>query len=76
VLYKPKKVLSEYGQCNEETNELWIYARLGPAKEMQTFIHEALHAIDFTMGILEPDEKETEARAQLMYQALITAQYE
>jgi len=78
VHYKTKKELGrDYdGQCHEDTNEIWIYKRLGHAKRAQTFIHEAAHAVLFTLGHLEHDEQMVEAVAQLVYQQLITGEYD
>ena len=71
VKYKSKEVLDgDYGQCIEEDNEVWIQLGLRTNKRWQTFLHELAHAIDYTMGVFEADEKETEARSQLLYQAL------
>lgn len=77
VHYKPKKRMQGcYGQCHESTNEIWIYSRLGDKKRLQTFIHEAAHAILFTMGHLEHDEVLVEGLSQLVYQLFITGEYD
>jgi Zn-dependent peptidase ImmA (M78 family) len=81
VLYKPKKEMHSdghdcYGLCFEETNEIWIYNRLGKAKRIQTLLHEAGHAILYTMGHDNHDEREVEAAAQLIYQLLNTLEHE
>ncbi len=72
VSYKTLKELGgSYGQTDEATNALWIREGLRPDKEAQTFLHELLHAIHYSMGHADDhDEKEVEAMAQLLYQAL------
>lgn len=77
VLYKPKKEMKSegvdcYGLCFEPKNEIWIYNRLGKAKRVQTFLHEAGHALLYTLGYIEHDEQMVESTAQLVYQLLQT----
>lgn len=81
VVYKPKKQMLFdddhcYGVCLEERNELWIYNRLGQAKREQTFLHEAAHAILYTMGYHDHDEQIVEAVSQLVYQLILTQEYD
>ena len=77
VHYQSKKTLKgDYGQCDELTNEIWIYIRLGSAKRLQTFIHEVGHAILYTMGYLDHDEVKVEAVSQLVHQLIITGEYD
>lgn len=77
VHFKSKKEMkTDYGCCYEENNEIWIYNRLGHAKRMQAFIHESAHAVLFTLGYLEHDERMVEAVAQLVYQLFITREYD
>ena len=72
VRYKKKQELKgDYGACLEDKNEVWIQRGLKADKRTQTFIHELLHAIHYTMGQLDDhDEKGIEAMSQLLYQAL------
>ena len=77
VRYVSKKQLKgedgtyAYGLCNPEDYEILIHKRLGSVKRLQTFIHEAAHALLFTMGYLElHDEVKVEAVSQLVYQII------
>lgn len=79
ILYVPKRkmiaggeLIDAYGLCLPEDEEILIYKRLGPIKRLQTFIHEAAHAVMFTMGYLEHDEVMVEAMSQLVYQLITT----
>ena len=79
VIYVSKKKLKvgdeayAYGLCNPEDYEILIHKRLGSTKRLQTFIHEAAHALLFTMGYLgEHDEVMIEAISQLVYQLFTT----
>jgi len=71
-----KKLKGDYGQCDELTNEIWIYSRLGKAKRLQTFIHEAAHAVMYTMGYFDHNEVMVEAVTQLVHQLLITGEHD
>lgn len=78
VRYVPKKELKlgdgeyAYGLCVPEDGEILIYKRLGDVKRLQTFLHEAAHAVLFTMGHLVHDEVMVEAVSQLVYQIITT----
>lgn len=50
-----------------------INNKLPPEGQMQTFLHQLLHAVQFTMGNLgDHDEKEIDATAHMLHQFLTT----
>lgn len=60
--------LGEYGRC-DPSNQI-IYVREGMNEQMtqQTFFHELVHAIMFTMGHITHDEVFTDAFGALLHQ--------
>ncbi len=79
VRFVPKKELIldgafVWGLCVPETQTILLYKRLLKARQQQIFIHEAAHAVLFTMGHMEHDEVMIEAIAQLVYQLITTGE--
>lgn len=65
--------LDNLGECERDDLLIKIREELTPKIKAQTFIHELLHAVWFTMGDEDGgDEKTVEGFAQLLYQALST----
>jgi hypothetical protein len=65
--------LDNLGETHRDALKIELREELTPAIKKQTFLHELLHAIWFTMGDEEGgEEKDVEAFAQLLYQALST----
>ena len=60
--------ITEYGLCNPSTQEIIIRAGLNDQMTQQTFFHELVHAIMFTMGKLNHDEEFTDAFGALLHQ--------
>ena len=72
-----RKKLDGFGLCDFETHTILIAETINgrPTSDddrFKTFIHEALHALEFTMG-RKPDEAFVSAAEQLIYQAMRTA---
>lgn len=72
-----RKRLDGYGLCDFTTHTILIAETVGgrpttPEERFKTFIHEALHALEFTMG-RDADEEFVSAAEQLIYQAFRTA---
>lgn len=72
-----RKKLDGYGLCDFETHTILIAETVNgkPTSDddrFKTFIHEALHALEFTMG-RRTDEEFVSAAEQLIYQAMRTA---
>ena len=57
-----------FGHCDPIEATIHIEAGHPPQFERVTFWHELVHAIKFTMGEVEHDEKEVDALAQLLAQ--------
>jgi Zn-dependent peptidase ImmA (M78 family) len=60
--------ITEYGLCNPSTQEIIIRAGMNEQMTQQTFFHELIHAIMFTMGKLNHDEEFTDAFGALLHQ--------
>jgi Zn-dependent peptidase ImmA (M78 family) len=60
--------ITEYGLCNSATQEIIIRAGMNEQMTQQTFFHELVHAIMFTMGKLNHDEEFTDAFGALLHQ--------
>ena len=60
--------ITEYGLCNPSTQEIIIRAGMNEQMTQQTFFHELIHAIMFTMGKLNHDEEFTDAFGSLLHQ--------
>lgn len=74
---KMRKKMDTYGLCEFDTHTILIAEKVGNRvvsqdDQLKTFIHEALHALEFTMG-RETDEEFVSAAEQLIYQAIRTA---
>lgn len=63
--------LEALGECHRDELLITLREDQKPIQKVQTFLHELLHAIWFTMGDEEGgDEQNVEGFAQLLYQAL------
>lgn len=78
----PKKKLRQddgtyaMGECVPASKQILIDKKLNQPLRIQTFIHECVHAILFTMGHIDGhDEVAIEATAQMVYQLLITQEF-
>lgn len=74
---KMRKKMDTYGLCDFESHTIYIAEKVGTRvvpheDQVKTFIHEALHALEFTMG-RATDEEFVSAAEQLIYQAMRTA---
>jgi len=72
-----RKKLPGYGLCDFDSHTIFIAEVLNgrpttPEERFKTFIHEALHALEFTMG-RKPDEAFVSAAEQLIFQGFRTA---
>jgi len=65
-----------HGLCYNHLNEIWLLKDLDPVSMEQTFLHEAAHSVMFTMGFIDHDEVFVEGVAQLVYQMLLTGEYD
>lgn len=65
--------LDNLGDTDRDELKIQLREELKPNLKAQTFLHELLHAIWFTMGDEDGGNESTvEAFAQLLYQALST----
>ena len=60
--------LSEYGKCDCATQMIYIRNGMNKAYTEQTFFHELVHAIMFTMGHTTHDEVFTDAFGGFLHQ--------
>ena len=60
--------LADYGSCNSATQEILIRDGMNEQMTQQTFFHELVHAILFTMGKTNHDEEYTDAFGSLLHQ--------
>lgn len=60
--------LEDLGECDAELNLIKIRGGMSQQQTDATFFHELTHAIEYTMGITDPDEQRVEAFGQLLYQ--------
>ncbi len=60
--------LSEYGRCDSSTQIIYIRAGMNEQMTQQTFFHELVHAIMFTMGHTTHDEVFTDAFGAFLHQ--------
>lgn len=58
------------GQCDSNTATIRLLKSLSPQTKAQTFCHELIHAILFTMGHVSHDEREVDAQGHLLHQFL------
>jgi hypothetical protein len=59
------------GTCNPLTYEIIIKDNMTPQAAEATFFHELVHAIKFTMGETNHDEREVEAFGNLLHQTFV-----
>ena len=60
--------LSEYGRCDSGTQIIYIREGMNEQMTQQTFFHELVHAIMFTMGHTTHDEIFTDAFGAFLHQ--------
>ena len=60
--------ITEYGLCNPATQEIILRSGMNEQITHQTFLHELVHAILFTMGKTNHDEEYTDAFGSLLHQ--------
>ena len=60
--------LSEYGKCGCATQMIYIRSGMNKNYTEQTFFHELVHAIMFSMGHSQHDEVFIDAFGQLLHQ--------
>ena len=65
------KDITEMGTCNPLTYEIIIKDNMTPQAAEATFFHELVHAIKFTMGETNHDEREVEAFGNLLHQTFV-----
>ena len=69
------KDLSEYGKCDVNTQTIYIRDGMNEQTTKQTFYHELVHAILFTMGHMNHDEQYTDAFGVFLHQFHKTGQW-
>lgn len=67
------KDLSEYGKCDAMSQVISIREGMNEQSTKQTFYHELVHAIMFTMGHLQHDETFIDAFGAMLHQFEKTA---
>ena len=67
------KDLSEYGKCDAMTQTIYIREGMNTDSTKQTFYHELVHAIMFSMGHTQHDEIFTDAFGGMLLQFEKTA---
>jgi Zn-dependent peptidase ImmA (M78 family) len=67
------KDLSEYGKCDVNTQTIYIREGMNEQTTKQTFYHELVHAIMFSMGHTQHDEIFTDAFGGMLLQFEKTA---
>lgn len=65
--------ITEMGHCDSERAVIRLRSNLPPDVRAQTLCHELIHAIKFTAGESQHDEKEVDALGNLLHQVLKTA---
>ena len=60
--------LSECGRCDSSTQIIYIRAGMNEQMTQQTFFHELVHAIMYTMGHTTHDEVFTDAFGAFLHQ--------
>jgi hypothetical protein len=62
--------ISEMGHCSAETATIRLRKDLPAQMKAATFCHELQHAIRYTLGLDDHDEKEVDAQGNLLHQFL------
>jgi len=65
------KDITEMGTCNPMTYEIVLKDGMSQQAIEATFFHELVHAIKFTMGETNHDEREVEAFGNLLHQTFV-----
>lgn len=63
----------ELGRCDRDSAQIILRKGLSPEITASVFCHELVHAITFTMGVTDQDEKTIDAFGYLLHQFLTTA---
>lgn len=64
--------LPDLGQCLRDSAEIHIRAGLQPQIAAATFCHELVHALLYTTGKTDHDEREVDQLGALLHQFLVT----
>jgi hypothetical protein len=64
--------MHEMGHCDSETATIRLRAGLADQMKAATFCHELQHAIRYTAGETDHDEKTVDAHGNLLHQFLST----
>lgn len=65
---KDTDAIHELGRTDNDRHVIYVSSRQSKQGQELTFLHELVHAILFTMGEIEHDERFVEGFAQLLYQ--------
>ncbi len=65
--------LAEYGHCDLEAATIRLRKGLPRQMREATFFHELIHAIKFSAGETQHDEREVDAFGNLLHQFMVTA---
>lgn len=65
---KETEDIHELGRTDNDRHVIFVSGRQTQQGKELTFLHELVHAILFTMGEMDHDERFVEAFAQLLYQ--------
>lgn len=67
--------LADLGRCLRDAQKIHIKKNEKAQTKQQAFCHELVHAIKFTMGETDHDEKEVDILGTLIHQFLKTSKY-
>jgi hypothetical protein len=62
-----KRLKGRYGDCNMATRTIQILDTLDQDLKEQTFLHELLHCVKFSMGIEQHNHNEVEIDAMAVF---------
>lgn len=62
--------ISDMGHCDSESATIRLRRSLPEQVKAATFCHELQHAIRYTLGLDDHDEKEVDAQGNLLHQFL------
>ena len=69
------KNLAELGRCQRDIHTIQIKENLPTSIKQQTFCHELVHAIKYTLGEDDHDETKVDVFATFLHQFLKSARY-
>lgn len=68
--------LAELGRCLRDVQVIQLKKNEKPSTKQQTFCHELIHAIKYTLGDAEDhDEKQVDLMGTMLHQFLKTVKY-